>query len=577
MIRLLAIGSLPALALTLLSFSLSKTVSSKIETTADLPRVQQQPSPSPTPRIDNGSLPLVSPDGSRIAFTSNRSGASDLYIIDADGSNERQLTHTPEGEGNLEWTANSKILFSIFKNETSRLYAIDADGKNQRELTSVPGRAPTLSPDGKRILYMAGTWTATRLMVAAADGSNAKQITDGSSIAWNNHWSPNGKLIAFTGREKPKSELAVFVMNVDGSHRRQLTHGPAEEGGAQWPVWSPDGRRLAIQVNSRTQNNSAHIWTVDAATGAAQKLAPHTERYLDETPSWFPDGKRIAFQSNRTGRMEVWVMNVDGTQQRQVTGVPPVTLGGDPRVSPDGLRIAFISNRSGAYQLYVMNADGSGVRQLTNGSTGSFLGNWSRDSRRIVSYSGSNGRIMTTNRDGSGSRVISEMEGDQLPSFSSDDSKILFAAGTFPNINIYTMNLNGSDRRNVSPNPGFDYDPAWSPDGKSIALVTAVRGQGPRVWVMNADGTNRRRVTNSNDAEERPAWSRDGRYLAFQSAKRGSGPRDAYIHVVEVPTGTDRRLGNHDQPYLDEILRGFPMADASRFKATAAGALRFGQ
>jgi len=109
-------------------------------------------------------------------------------------------------------------------------------------------------------------------------------------------------------------------MNADGSDRRQVTHIPAEEGGAQWPGWSPDGSQLVIQVNSRTKKGSAHIWIVNVATGEARKLAAHDQAYLDETPSWFPDGKRVAFQSNRSGRMEVWAMNVDGSRQRQVTG-----------------------------------------------------------------------------------------------------------------------------------------------------------------------------------------------------------------------------------------------------------------
>jgi TolB protein len=84
-------------------------------------------------------------------------------------------------------------------------------------------------------------------------------------------------------------------------------------------VWSADGRKLAIQVNSRNQKNSAHIWLVDVASGEGRKLGAHDQQYLDETPSWFPDGKRVAFQSDRTGRMEVWIMNVDGTNAQQVT------------------------------------------------------------------------------------------------------------------------------------------------------------------------------------------------------------------------------------------------------------------
>ena len=290
---------------------------------AIMPSFRQSATPTPTP-IVNGAQPVVSTRGQRIAFSSNRGGAEDLFVINADGTGERQLTHTAENETGLQWSADGRqILFSVFTNDTSHLYAIDPDGKNLREISSLPGRAPMLAPDGNRVVYMAGTWTATRLMVSALDGSGAKQINDGTSIAWNNHWSPDGKRIAFTGRSDPKGELAVFVMKADGSERRQVTHVPAEEGGAQWPVWSPNGRHLAIQVNSRLQKGTAHIWIVDVATGAARKLAGHSQPYLDETPSWFPDSKRIAFQSNRSERMEVWVMNADGTGQRQVTGLSP--------------------------------------------------------------------------------------------------------------------------------------------------------------------------------------------------------------------------------------------------------------
>lgn len=271
--------------------------------------------------VVNASLPNVSPDGSLIAFVSNRSGVEDLFVTSVDGKNEVQLTRTPERESPAGWSRNGKqVLFSTFKNDSSSLLAIDRDGRNQRLLATVPGRGPMLSPDGKRLLYMAGTWTATLLTTSGIDGTQVKQVTDGSSIAWNAHWSPDGKRIAFTGREGPKSELAVFLMNADGSERRQVTRIPAAEGGAQWPVWSLDGRRLAIQVNNRQQKNSAYIWVVDVATGNARKLGAHAQAYLDETPAWFPNGKRIAFQSNRTGRMEVWVMNADGTKPRQVTG-----------------------------------------------------------------------------------------------------------------------------------------------------------------------------------------------------------------------------------------------------------------
>ena len=83
------------------------------------------------------------------------------------------------------------------------------------------------------------------------------------------------------------------------------------------PSWSPDGSKLAVQ--SSAKDKPGHIWTVDISTGAAHKLAAHEELYQDEVPAWFPDGKSIAFQSDRTGQMEIWVMNADGSQAHQLT------------------------------------------------------------------------------------------------------------------------------------------------------------------------------------------------------------------------------------------------------------------
>ena len=282
---------------------------------------QEIKNPAPAP-IRNGSLPSVSPDGSHIAFISNRTGNNDLFVVAADGTGEAQLTNTSEREDIVGWTSDSKrVVFSVFDKDKSTLYEIDLEGK-QRQAAVVAGRSPAISPSGKEVVYWSGDWTAMRVFVAALDGSSTpRQINDGTSIAWNTRWSPDGKQIAFTGKNDPKSELAIFLVNADGSAHRQLTHVPAEEGAAEGPAWSRDGRKIAFQVLSRVQKGMAHIWIVDVSTGEARKLAAHDQVYLDETPSWFPDGERIAFQSDRSGRMEVWVMNADGTNAKQLTGV----------------------------------------------------------------------------------------------------------------------------------------------------------------------------------------------------------------------------------------------------------------
>jgi Tol biopolymer transport system component len=233
------------------------------------------------------------------------------------------------------------------------------------------------------------------------------------------------------------------------------------------------------------------------------------------------------------------------------------TLGGSPRVSPAGTRILITSDRSGSSQLYSMGVAGHDVKQLTADSAGAHSASWSPDGKRIVYVSGT--QIVVVSADGSARRVVSDTKGNQTPSWSADGSEILFAGGDFPNISIQTMNADGSSRRIVAPNAGgFDYDPVWSPDGKTIAFVSGIRGQGPRIHLMNADGSNRHRLTTLSLGEERPAWSPDGTQIAFQASGEQNGVSDANIYVTTVSTGETRRVTNHRRPFLDETPSWFP-------------------
>jgi Tol biopolymer transport system component len=267
------------------------------------------------PRIEtHGGLPAVSPDGSRIAFVSSRGGANNLYLVPADGGAEAQLTDSADPKGPPAWDREGHLLLSTRTDGQARIYTMKPDGKGRQQVAAVSAQGAVLSPDGKSVVY-----GNQRLFVAAADGTHGRPITTGVAMEFGAEWSPDGKQIAFV-RSGPDRKLNVWVMNADGTDQRQLTHIAPEEGQAEWPRWSPDGKQIAIQVGAYSPGKSvAHLWIVEVRTGEAHKVAPHAEPYLDETPSWFPDGKRLAFQSDRTGRMEIWVMGADGSGARQVT------------------------------------------------------------------------------------------------------------------------------------------------------------------------------------------------------------------------------------------------------------------
>ena len=272
---------------------------------------------TPAPPPIHGSAPSISPDGSKIAFLAERDGATDVFIIASDGTGEVRLTRTPEQESQPGWSADgTRIWFTVFADGASRIYSMGLDGADRKLLGTVPGRAMRISPDGSTILYWTGSWTSMKLFASNLDGSAARQLTDGGGVVWGARWSPDGRQIAFADKDAA-GLLQIFVVNADGSGRRQVSRPNPSDLREQMPAWSPDGAQLAVQGGAKGE--PAHIWVVDVATGAGRKLAAHAEAYQDEVPAWFPDGRRIAFQSDRTGRMEIWVMDADGAQPRQVT------------------------------------------------------------------------------------------------------------------------------------------------------------------------------------------------------------------------------------------------------------------
>jgi len=269
----------------------------------------------------HGGMPAVSPDGRQVVFISERDSVWELYSVRPDGSGTRRLTHTSERGLVPGWTRDGRLVARFVSDDRTRLHVIGADGSSQK-LAEARAVGMSISNDGRRIAYGVGTWGRNRVYVADTDGSHARALTDSSNSWFNFAWSPDDRMLAVARMDSAK-DLQVWLLDVDDVGRRALTYFAQRDGRPQWPAWSPDGKRIAVQAGiydrDHPERSDAYIWVIDVESGRATRLGSHDRPWLDETPSWFPDGKRIAYQSTRTGPMEIWVMDADGTDSRPIT------------------------------------------------------------------------------------------------------------------------------------------------------------------------------------------------------------------------------------------------------------------
>ena len=235
---------------------------------------------------------------------------------------------------------------------------------------------PTLSPDGKRMIFIKMLEGHEQLFMSDTDGRNERQMTRDATDKEDPAWSPDGRRLAFVVLGTGKN--AMHVMNLDGSGDRVVS--PATQSPIH-PAWMPDGRSILYCTDDDLhppQKNSAEVYRIDIATGTiATLITGGVNTY--QVPS--PDRTRIAFRKMLGTNSEVFVANIDGSGITNLTDHP--ALEGWPAWSPDGRRLAFAANRNSAYQIFVMNADGSDVRLVANTEGRATAPKWSPDGKNI--------------------------------------------------------------------------------------------------------------------------------------------------------------------------------------------------
>jgi TolB protein len=243
----------------------------------------------------------------------------EIWMMDPDGGNKKQITHlnalsdfpavSPDGSkiAFTSWAHNSPAIF-VFSVDPIR----DLRFYNQRG-ASVMGE-PSFTPDGKQLIFQSSVGGCCGIYMANLDGSNLRSITSSKGV---NDSEPKinpktGAEVAFSsGRSGPEQ---MYRMNIDGTDIERLSDGTGE---ASNPSWHPDGQFLAYAWTRGYMQGAFNIFVMNVARHDYTQLT-HGEG-KNENPSWAPDGKHLVFMSDRTGRPEIWTMLADGTDLHQLT------------------------------------------------------------------------------------------------------------------------------------------------------------------------------------------------------------------------------------------------------------------
>ncbi len=478
---------------------------------------------------------VISPDGKQVIYTVDDAGQESIWVRQVATSSNVQIVPPSEASyAAFSFTHDGNYLYFIKreKNGPDSLYQMPALGGVARKIVENVSSRAALSADDQRIAFIRGGPFASEnsLIVANGDGSGERVIARHKSpdnfYSGGIAWTPDGKSISCIagnyGRnliEVPldggadkllKTPKWISILNIewlpDGNGliviaKEQMLSSPAQIWYLSYP--SGEARKLTNDFNNYAnlsltadantlvatrQETTSHIWVApDGDASRAKQLTTGTGRQ-DGYPSvhWTPDGK-ITYISTASGSRHIWIMNADGSDQRQLADGAYDDQGAGS-VSPDGRYVVFISNRTGIFHIYRMDIDGNNLKQLSDGS------------------------------------------GEVAPIFSADGRWVIYSSpgpgpgfgGSPPNLSSWKVPVDGGERIQLTNDCMAQ---SISPDGKLVACVRRIATGALLLWNISivpfAGGPPLQTFSVTSESRPNSRWTPDGRAIIYNLTHGG--------------------------------------------------------
>jgi len=470
--------------------------------------------------------PTLSPDGNYVAYTTDRSGNLDIEILPLGGGNVTRITDHPADDAQPRWSPDGTRLAFVSARErpdgllvssgflgASSIY-VSSEGGDIFLMPALGGPAtkliddatyPTWSPDGKSIAFLStrdGNWRIWRVPVT---GGQPQQLTQGEGNRFDHHpaWSPDGRWVAYASFHAGGAE-GLYVVPAEGGEPILLF-----EGNTVSPAWSADGAHLYFSSSRNASPGLLNLWRIPFDPKGSPSLRPERVTLgVDSDAYAAPDEGRIAFATVRFAP-DVWSVDLSSGKLRQVT-----TLEGmedAPHLNVDGRRLLFDGDRTGALQIWVMDLQDGNLQQLvTPGRAGQ--GCWSPDGAHLA-YQLSTDASNTNVVDGSSSnRVAIQRWGDANAELIAGDAGRAstglqwspdgrhLAGGDANDVWLHTL---GGESKLLIEDAAF---PTWSPDGKEIAFQRNAGRDHREIWIAPAAGGEPRMVAGGDVHYSHPKW-----------------------------------------------------------------------